>query len=367
MHVSIITKHLSRQLILAILGLTVVLSFITWLTQSLKFLELIANNGITPFRFMQIIALLLPSLTVVILPICCLVATVFIIHKLIGENEIVIYQAGGISLVQIIRPFLIVGFILASFSWWLANSVAPKSTDKFSALKNTLSHEFSAGVIRDGTFSKFKDLTIYVQDRLDGDKLHNVFLYRKEANNTEMSIFAENGQVIASNGRIYLQLFNGCRQVHSQNLEDNKAFFFKEFLYDLNILSQEGVASISGVPFSMSQLLRPSMDIPDSSRSKMMIEAHKRIIGSFLVFLFVLHGAALLLTSPYKRGGNNKIALLAVTSGILLQIVLYVLINLLSKSLFSLFIAYLILISLTGLHCTSLIQERNILTYFRKK
>lgn len=352
---------------MAITGLTIVLSFTTWLTQSLKFLEFIANNGITPIHFIQIIALLLPGLIVIILPVCCLIATVFVVHKLTSENEVVIYQSSGISPFQIAKPFLIIAALLAGISWWLVNSVVPQSADKFTSLKSNLSQEFSAAIIRDGTFSKFKDLTIYVQNHVDGDKLHNVFLYRTEANNSETSIFAEKGQIINHNGYVYLQLFNGCRQVHTKMLEDNKAFFFKELLYDLNVLSQDDVATISDTSFSLRQLLSPAVDIPDSNRSKMMIEAHKRIIGSFLVFFFVLHAVSLLLTSPYKRGGNNSISLLAITSGILFQIVLYSLVNLLSKTFLALFAAYFILIGLTGVHLVSLIQARNILTYFRKK
>lgn len=363
---TIISRHLLRQIIMAVVLLTVVLLFTAWLTQSLRFLEIVANNGITIVKFLKIIIFLLPSLLVVILPVCCLIATASTIQKLISENEIIIYQSTGMSLFQIARPFLLVGGFLTIFTMWISNSIAPQSSDNFTNLKNNIGQEFSAGILRNGTFSKFNGLTIYVQDHIEGDKLHNVFIYKNEPNQTQVSIFAEIGELITKDGRFYLQLFNGCRQIYTQKIEENKAFFFKELLYDLEILQPKRAAVVSDGSSSLLQLLSPPSDLPSKDRYKMMAEAHKRIIGSYLVFFFMLHAAAILLTSPYKRGGNNKLGLLTVVLGVLLQIAVYALINMLGKSYIILVLAYLLLIGLSLLYLAWLLTSQRVKPVFHK-
>lgn len=357
---TIISRHLLRQIIMAVTLLTVVLLFTAWLTQSLRFLEIVANNGLTIIKFLKIIIFLLPSLLVVILPVCCLIATTSTIQKLSSENEIVIYQSTGMSLLQIARPFLLVGGVLTILTMWISNNIAPQSSDNFTNLKNNIGQEFSAGILRNGTFSKFNGLTIYVQDHVDGDKLHNVFIYKNEPDRTQVSIFAEKGELITKEGRFYLQLFNGCRQIYTHKIEDNKAFFFKELLYDLEILQPKSKAVVSDSASSLRQLLMPPSNLPSLDRHKMMAEAHKRIMGSYLVFFFMLHAVAILLTSPYKRGGNSKIGLLTVVSGVLLQIAVYALINMLGKSYFILVLAYLLLIGLSVLYFVWLFSSRRV-------
>lgn len=363
---TIISRHLLRQIIMAVTLLTVVLLFTAWLTQSLRFLEIVANNGITIVKFIKIILFLLPGLTVVILPVCCLIATASTIQKLISENEIIIYQSTGMSLLQIARPFLLVGGFLTVLTIWISNSIAPQSSDNFTNLKNNITQEFSAGILRNGTFSEFNGLTIYVQDHVEGDRLHNVFIYKTEQDQTHVSIFAEKGKLIAKDGRFYLQLFNGCRQIYTDKIEDNKAFFFTELLYDLEILQPQSSAIVSDSAFSMAQLLIPPSDLPGKDRHRMMAEAHKRIIGSYLAFFFVLHATAILLTSPYKRGGNNKFVLLTVVMGILLQIVIYALINMLSKSYIILGLAYLLLIGLSLLYFIWLLRAQGVMSIFQR-
>ena len=98
----------------------------------------------------------------------------------------------------------------------------------------------------------------------------------------------------------------------------------------------------------------------------MMAEAHKRIIGSYLVFFFMLHAAAILLTSPYKRGGNNKLGLLTVVLGVLLQIAVYALINMLGKSYIILVLAYLLLIGLSLLYLAWLLTSQRVKPVFHK-
>ena len=69
-----IMKQISGPLIL----LTFSFSGVIWLTQSLRFIDLILNKGLSLGLFLYMTLLLLPSLLAIILPIALFVAVLFL-------------------------------------------------------------------------------------------------------------------------------------------------------------------------------------------------------------------------------------------------------------------------------------------------
>jgi lipopolysaccharide export system permease protein len=53
-------RYIFRQTLLALVAVTVALVALIWLTQSLRFVELIVNRGLSPFVFLRLTALLVP-------------------------------------------------------------------------------------------------------------------------------------------------------------------------------------------------------------------------------------------------------------------------------------------------------------------
>ncbi|MBD0275320.1 MAG: LptF/LptG family permease, partial [Acetobacteraceae bacterium] len=62
-------RYIFRQLALALLGVTVGLAVLVWLTQSLRFIELVLDRGLSFLVFIELTGLLLPGFFAVILPI----------------------------------------------------------------------------------------------------------------------------------------------------------------------------------------------------------------------------------------------------------------------------------------------------------
>ena len=64
-----IDRYLFRQLALALIAVTVGLAALVWLTQSLRFIELVLDRGLSMVVFVELTSLMLPSFFAVILPI----------------------------------------------------------------------------------------------------------------------------------------------------------------------------------------------------------------------------------------------------------------------------------------------------------
>ena len=63
------------------------LSGAIWLSQSLRFVDLIVNKGVPATTFVYLTVLLFPSLLLVILPFALFCAVLFVYHRLRGRER----------------------------------------------------------------------------------------------------------------------------------------------------------------------------------------------------------------------------------------------------------------------------------------
>ena len=70
---------------------------LVWLTQSLRFIELVLDRGLSFWVFLELTSLLLPSFFAVILPITTFVVVLFIYQRMAGDREVTVMRAAGLS------------------------------------------------------------------------------------------------------------------------------------------------------------------------------------------------------------------------------------------------------------------------------
>ena len=77
-----ITKYILRQLVGAMLFVTLALTGVVWLSNSLRFVDLMVNRGLTIGTFFHFTLLLLPTFLWVILPFSLFCAVIYTYHRL---------------------------------------------------------------------------------------------------------------------------------------------------------------------------------------------------------------------------------------------------------------------------------------------
>ena len=105
--------YLLRQLALPTLLATLALSGAIWLSQSLRFVDLIVNKGVPATTFVWLTVLLFPSLLLVILPFALFCAVLFVYHRLAVESELTVLKSVGLSNLQIAAPCLLLAAIVS--------------------------------------------------------------------------------------------------------------------------------------------------------------------------------------------------------------------------------------------------------------
>ena len=106
------TRYVFRQLLIGMVLVTVGLTCIIWLSQSLRFVELIVNRGVGPGTFLYLTMLMLPNFLTVVLPIALFSVVVFVYTKMIMDRELVVMRAAGQNQFALAKPAL----FLATFT-----------------------------------------------------------------------------------------------------------------------------------------------------------------------------------------------------------------------------------------------------------
>ena len=90
-------RYILRQLLGPFVLITVGLTGVIWLTQSLRFIDMIVNKGLSLSAFLYFSMLLLPTFLGVILPIALFSAILFTYNKLVIDSEVVSFRTAGLG------------------------------------------------------------------------------------------------------------------------------------------------------------------------------------------------------------------------------------------------------------------------------
>ena len=162
-----IDRYIFRQLLGTTLFVATTLTCVVWLTQSLRFVEMIVNRGVSASLFLYFTMLLVPSFLAIILPIALFAAILFVYNRLLVDSELVVLRAGGYSQYSLARPAIAMMIVVIAACYALTIYLMPASYRDFKDLQFTLRNSFPSVLLLEGVFSPvMKGVTVYVESRL---------------------------------------------------------------------------------------------------------------------------------------------------------------------------------------------------------
>ena len=85
-----LTRYILKQLVVGMVLVTSGLTILLWLSQSLRFIDLIVNKGVSATLFLRLTSMLLPGFLMVVLPIAIFTVVLFVYNKLAGDRELAV-------------------------------------------------------------------------------------------------------------------------------------------------------------------------------------------------------------------------------------------------------------------------------------
>ena len=197
-----IDRYVFRQLIIALVAATGALVALIWLTQSLRFVELVVNRGLSLWVFLQLTGLLIPNFVAVILPITTFVVVQFVYGRLSGDRELTVMRSAGMSPFALSRPGLAVALVSMAACFVLNVWVVPHSYAAFREYQFEIRNRIAAFLLQDGVFTPVSDdMTVYVRRRDVDGTLRGIMVEDGRQKNSRAIILAERGRLMEGSER----------------------------------------------------------------------------------------------------------------------------------------------------------------------
>ena len=198
------------------------LSLITWIVQSVNYLDFISKDGHGFQVYFSFILLNFPKIFSKIMIFSYFVSLVYIINKYQSNNEILIFWTNGISKIRLINFIIKISIIFTVIQMLLAYFVVPKLQDYSRDFIRTSNIDFFSSLITERKFiDTLKDFTIFVESIDEDGNMKNIYLKDGMNKNTQI-ISARMGRIIEDGSKKYLNLNYG--QILDIETDDNDAY-----------------------------------------------------------------------------------------------------------------------------------------------
>lgn len=319
---SVIQRYMLRQLVVVAALVTLTLTLAVWLTQSLRFVELIVNRGLSLQSYLYLTGLLLPSFLSLMLPVSLFTAVLFTYNKLITDSELVVLRAAGLGPFQLARPALVLASAVVLIGYSLSLYLLPWSYRQFKDFEFNVRSDYSAVLLKEGAFNNVSPgITVYIRSREAGGELQGILIHDNRVRDKTFTLMAERGRLAVAEDGPRVILVNGNRQQFEPETGKLSLLYFDRYSVDLGRVGQaQQDRWREPRERYLTELLFPDNSANDRAyATRLYAEAHTRLTSPLLGLAFTLISLAALLSGEFNRRGQSRRVMAAIALAAMLQ------------------------------------------------
>ena len=348
------SKYIVKNLTHSTLLITLSLTSIVWLTQALRFIDFIVNQGVSIMVFLQLTILLIPSLLLLILPPALFCSVIFVYNKLKLDSELIVLQAAGLSRLRLASPAAQVAVGVALITYFIAMVLQPVSYTRFRDMQSFLKNNYASILLQEGVFSNpVKGLTVFIRERNKDGTLHGILVHDNRQMASPITMMAEEGKLVETPQGPRFLLLNGNRQ----EMRSGRLSFltFENYTMDISLYTQSMAARPPDAQeLFLNDLLANDAKLSPIENQKRHAEAHQRILWPLYPLCLTLVALAVLLSGEFNRRGHWHRIAIAIGIGVIIIFSAVGFRGIMATRPNMIFVAYLNLLVPTGLALWSL-------------
>jgi lipopolysaccharide export system permease protein len=316
--------YLTRQVLATLVMTVMVFTFVLLLGNILKdVLGLVVSGQATIWMMAQAMGLLIPFVWVFALPLGMLTATLLVFGRFSADQELTAARAGGVSLISLSAPILMLSLVLCGFCAWVNMDLGPKSRTAHKKLfANLVKSQISASWIPEGRHFSHPKLPGYIffVGKKRNANLEDIVVYKLgSGTNFPTTISATRGrlEINTTNKLIQLNLlnvhtitFDGDQATTAQNDDSIKTYELpglddaieRTSMSDMTFTQLrremwklEALAAMPTPPTNNAASAQGSLSLEQVRQmsSQIKVQMHRQVAFSFACFGFTLIGIPL--------------------------------------------------------------------------
>lgn len=317
------TRYPLRQMTTALLFVLGAVTLAIWLTQALRFVDLIVNRGLPIETFLHLAVLLLPQFFQLVLPIATFSAVVFSYNKMQADSELVVMRATGLSSIGLSKPAVLLALGATAAAYALSLYLSPVAHSAFKNLQFQIRNQFTNVLLREGVFTNIGEkMTVYIRQRESSGELLGVLVQDETDPKKQVTMIAERGALVRGEDGPKVLMVNGNRQERDVASGRLSILYFDSYAHDLGRL-QQGAMLRWREPrerFLTELFWHESTQIDIEHHTELIAEGHQRIVSPLFCITFTLIALAAILSGEFSRRGHLGRILVAILAVILCQV-----------------------------------------------
>src|SRR5262249_45751799 len=235
---SSLDKYIFRTTFGAFALIAVCLTLLIWVTQALREIDLMTNQGQAVLVFVGMTGLLIPVLVLIIAPIALMVAVTYSLNKLNADSEMIVMSAAGISPWRLFVPFVLVALVVSLLVAVIGAYLGPKGLRELRTWAAQLRADLVSTIVKPGRFTTIeKGLTFHIRERRPNGQLLGILIDDRRDSNERATFLAERGEILENEGGTFLVLESGSVQRREQTKRDPTIVRFDRYAFDLSHFS----------------------------------------------------------------------------------------------------------------------------------
>ena len=169
------------------------------------------GKGLEISIILELLLYVSASLIPLALPLAMLLSSIMTFGNLAEHNELTALKSSGLSLYKIMRPLMLVVFIISLGTFYFSNYIIPVSTLKWKALIYDIQETKISKIITPGSYTnELEGLSIKVKSEKNGT-FYDIVIHDHNDPNVVKTVCAKNATLYNSThgNFLYLHLKNG--------------------------------------------------------------------------------------------------------------------------------------------------------------
>lgn len=320
-----VDRYIFKQILWPFMFFVMVFTGVIWLTQSLRVIDTVVNNGQSATVFLEFTALLLPMVLSIVLPVALFAAVLFAVNRMFSDSEIVVMLASGLSGTSILRPVGMFAVIVMLMMYMITLVVMPSAQREMRDRIFQIRGDVAAALLREGEFLEpVPGVTIYLRAAGGAGEMFGVFVQDERDPDQAVAYTAERAVLVRDGDQTRMIMFDGIAQSTDYGTNDNLSVLrFDQLAYDLSKLGgRSGQRALKPSEMYISRLLTitPEEGVPRPI-GDYRAEAHEALSSPLYVLALPMLAVAFIISSGFRRQGFAGRIVLAAVAGLALRLV----------------------------------------------
>ncbi|MGQ0742248.1 MAG: LPS export ABC transporter permease LptF [Alphaproteobacteria bacterium] len=302
-----LSTYILRQIVGPFLLFLLLMTVVVWLTQSLRLLELVINRSQSAAMFAYLTLLMLPTLLTVIIPIAFFAGTLYALHRLNNDSELVVMWAAGFGRWQLASPVLLAAGFAMGMTYLCNLYLMPLGERTMQAAVFDIRADIGAAILHEGSFTTpATGLTVFIREINSDGEIRGILVHDNRDPERPLTYLAEKGVFALTSEGARLVMRAGHIEQAEQGGARLSVLKFDSYVFNLEQFeSPQREASLDVHERYLSELFNPQFKNAKQARKSgtYLAEAHNRLSSPLYSITFALMALAAAANGATARGG----------------------------------------------------------------